>query len=64
MKNKYWAFALTLLSAAAIQTQEKDSLPSLTTYLYHRNIFLLSNFNSFFDLEQNDLVQYKLSHIF
>ena len=27
MKNKYWAFALTLLSAAAIQAQEKDSLP-------------------------------------
>ena len=26
MKNKYWAFALTLLSAAAIQAQEKDSL--------------------------------------
>ena len=27
MKNKHWAFALTLLSAAAIQAQEKDSLP-------------------------------------
>ena len=26
MKNKYWAFALILLSAAAIQAQEKDSL--------------------------------------
>ena len=26
MKNKHWAFALTLLSAAAIQAQEKDSL--------------------------------------
>ena len=26
MKNKNWAFALTLLSAAAIQAQEKDSL--------------------------------------